>query len=673
MKRSQRRAAAIAPRLVCRDCVVRFVILAALIGVPSLSTSAIERVWDGGGGANTNWRTDANWSDDTEPGISDTAAFILPASVAVTTLGQDTDISTDRLRVRSAVTLGVGLSATADYVLVETDTVESTRGVIVGELNGDIAVLNMNLPSLTTAAATIGHSSGSSGTFNIAGGDQFNITGSDPNNAVLIVGRSGTGQMMVQGGAVVTVANGGPEIGLNAGSTGTVTITGNGSTWINGGFLTVGDSGNGTLQISNGGQVISGFGSIGVVSGSLGNVTVTGAGSIWNVGSTIYAGVFGHGILQITGGGQLQSGSGQIGTNSGSLGEVTVSGVGSTWTSTGQLHVAVAGQATLDITNGGHFIGISTFIRNNGAVTVSGTGSQFSFSDFISVNFGGKLDVTSGGEVSNTAGSVSGTATVSGAGAVWTNSGSLGINGVLNVLDGGKVTATGVTIGTSGELHGDGTVQVGGAGVVQNGGIVAPGTSPGTLHITGNYVQTSAGELAIELASPSSYDQLFVSVDATLAGNLQVSLVGGYVPNAGQSFTLMQADDIVGMFGTTILPSVPNMTFSLTYNPTNVLLKALPTLAGDFNLDGKVDAADYVVWRKNPGGLLTPTDYTTWRTHFGQPPGSGAGSGTDTGLSSRAVPEPSSVSAFLLAAASLLVIPRFGSARIVAEDAGPMC
>ena len=45
----------------------------------------------------------------------------------------------------------------------------------------------------------------------------------------------------------------------------------------------------------------------------------------------------------------------------------------------------------------------------------------------------------------------------------------------------------------------------------------------------------------------------------------------------------------------------------------------------DFNDDGTVDAADYVVWRKNPGGIDTQNDYAVWRTHFGQAAGSGSG------------------------------------------------
>jgi hypothetical protein len=70
---------------------------------------------------------------------------------------------------------------------------------------------------------------------------------------------------------------------------------------------------------------------------------------------------------------------------------------------------------------------------------------------------------------------------------------------------------------------------------------------------------------------------------------------------------------------------------------------------GDFNDDGKVDAADYVVWRKNEtsnnplphdDGLATQAErFELWRAHFGEMamPGGGAGG---------AVPEP---------AASLLV------------------
>jgi hypothetical protein len=40
-------------------------------------------------------------------------------------------------------------------------------------------------------------------------------------------------------------------------------------------------------------------------------------------------------------------------------------------------------------------------------------------------------------------------------------------------------------------------------------------------------------------------------------------------------------------------------------------------MAGDFNNDGAVDAADYTVWRDHLGDVFTAADYQTWRTFFG--------------------------------------------------------
>jgi hypothetical protein len=58
-----------------------------------------------------------------------------------------------------------------------------------------------------------------------------------------------------------------------------------------------------------------------------------------------------------------------------------------------------------------------------------------------------------------------------------------------------------------------------------------------------------------------------------------------------------------------------------------------PAVSGDFNNNGVVDAADYVLWRnggplQNEGGVTpgsaTPEDYQTWRGNFGRTPGAGA-------------------------------------------------
>ena len=84
---------------------------------------------------------------------------------------------------------------------------------------------------------------------------------------------------------------------------------------------------------------------------------------------------------------------------------------------------------------------------------------------------------------------------------------------------------------------------------------------------------------------------------------------------------------------------------------------------GDFNDDDKVDAADYVVWRKHRGTMtMLPNDnglggtvgtahFDLWRTNFGDMLMPGGGSGGQS-----AVPEPTTV--MLLGTAMLALFPR---------------
>ena len=77
----------------------------------------------------------------------------------------------------------------------------------------------------------------------------------------------------------------------------------------------------------------------------------------------------------------------------------------------------------------------------------------------------------------------------------------------------------------------------------------------------------------------------------------------------------------------------------------------LVPLAGDYNNDAKVDAADYVLWRKNPSALGgNPAGYNTWRANFGHSSGSGSSAGA-TGSASVAVPEPATLVLLIFAAA----------------------
>ncbi|HEY3392496.1 MAG TPA: PEP-CTERM sorting domain-containing protein [Lacipirellulaceae bacterium] len=109
---------------------------------------------------------------------------------------------------------------------------------------------------------------------------------------------------------------------------------------------------------------------------------------------------------------------------------------------------------------------------------------------------------------------------------------------------------------------------------------------------------------------------------------------------------ILQANGESGLTGANF-----NTFFSVTGTHLSdgyTLTSLFGALDGDFNNDGKVDAADYVVWRKTDG---SQPGYDEWRTNFGRTAGSGSA------LGSAAVPEPSAL--VLLAAA----IAAFGCVR----------
>jgi hypothetical protein len=80
-----------------------------------------------------------------------------------------------------------------------------------------------------------------------------------------------------------------------------------------------------------------------------------------------------------------------------------------------------------------------------------------------------------------------------------------------------------------------------------------------------------------------------------------------------------------------------------------------PGLAGDFNEDGRVDAADYVVWRKGAGVVYDDNDYADWRANFGA---TQAGGSTAASSTHDAVPEPGMFVLWLLLFASFVFAPR---------------
>jgi hypothetical protein len=207
--------------------------------------------------------------------------------------------------------------------------------------------------------------------------------------------------------------------------------------------------------------------------------------------------------------------------------------------------------------------------------------------------------------------------------------------------------------------------------LINSGGTLAPGgiAAVGTTDVNFVYDQLSVpgGKLAIDIAgaNPGDYDQLIVAGDALL-GQLDISFLGGYLPALSDTFEIVNAGfipltGVANLLFTTTFPSTGTnwLDWHVFYQPTLLTLAIVPALTGDFNADGTVNAADYIVWRKLNGqsgiglaadsnfdGLVNFVDYFAWRANFGQSiPGAGAGS----------VPEPASV--LLMALAALVVAP----------------
>ena len=248
---------------------------------------------------------------------------------------------------------------------------------------------------------------------------------------------------------------------------------------------------------------------------------------------------------------------------------------------------------------------------------------------YLHITAGGKvytnsLDANIGGALGTTG---SGSVLVDGAGSTWTlpSTGASGVYvgesglGSLTVTNGGVVSVesfNGIHILAQGTVTGNGTLDA----RVYNDGTVAPGTSTstGTLTIADNpYRQEATGTLEIELASATSYDRLVFPGAFLDGGTLDVMLLGGYVPAAGASFNIMDWDQfgsVTGTFTALSLPALPGMlAWDTSQLYTSGMLRVTgPGVPGDFNNDGKVDAADYVVWRKNPGGIYTQDDFNTW-------------------------------------------------------------
>jgi outer membrane autotransporter protein len=310
--------------------------------------------------------------------------------------------------------------------------------------------------------------------------------------------------------------------------TGTVTVTGAGSAWTSVNGLNIGYGSNGSLSVLDGASAsFNGYVELGKLSYLYDSPT---GGPIPGI-----AGIAGSGTLLVSGAGSSFSlaaisgnttwGTGVLELGSEGAGSVTVNN-GGTLSAAGGIKVGALGTVTIGGTQGGALAAPGTIASGINLSAPTATlvfdhnATAYDFARIIGGN--GLVDVAAGftrltGDSSAFAGS---TTVESGA--------TLSVNGSL-----------GGAIGVDGRLQGTGTV---GQVTVHDGGTLAPGNSPGTLHVNGDLVMESGSLYDAEIDGDSgASDSVAVAGNVTIESGttLSVTNIGGTPLTPGTNLQLI--------------------------------------------------------------------------------------------------------------------------------------
>jgi T5SS/PEP-CTERM-associated repeat protein len=509
-------------KMCCAGLRNRFsVIVVAAMWLTS-SAHAVDKFWTG---ASSSFASSSAWNPSGMPGTFDTAIFGLgnltpPDNLVLFLTGgfQPIDAVVDKLRIDSNPVTFTPSQST--LTIDSTNITETARGLVIGRtppggVGTSTAVLNTLLGNLSTVYATLGADAGSSGTLNLNPG-LLNVTGTAAGYD-LIIGLNGAGAINMSGGSAVLIADD-TMLAKNAGSAGSIGISGAGSNWINGGFIYVGSSGNGMLNINGGGTLVSDWAYIAGSPGSTSSAVIDGSGSAWTSTDFISIGNAGIGGMSIISGGRVQDEIGYIASAADSTGNVTVFGSGSRWINNDDLFVGYGGDGLLQIAGAGARVDndngeIGFSAGSTGTVTVAGSGALWHNSAHLYVGRSGEatLNISAGAQVENThafigyASGSTGEVTVTGSNADWDCAGDISVgtsgDGALNILDGGSVFSATSSIGDLAGSTGDVVLQDAGSVWVTSSLFVGRG-GPGTLAASANTIvsapalQVGGGPLA---------------------------------------------------------------------------------------------------------------------------------------------------------------------------------
>lgn len=214
-----------------------------------------------------------------------------------------------------------------------------------------------------------------------------------------------------------------------------------------------------------------------------------------------------------------------------------------------------------------------------------------------------------------------------------------------------------ISLKTFGPFHGG----VDASGAFQN----VPAT-PGQQFEGSVWAYSPSGDSILGKTNYTNVTLSFVNAAGNVIGSVNYSagtnekntpIFDGRDPNMPQDNWVQYTVNAVAPAGTAFVREslffiqlTPNQGGAVWFDNASLtrLTSNAPVLAGDYNNNGVIDAADYVVWRNSIGqatltnrgtGITGPVgqaDYNYWRAHFGQTAGSGA-------LDGSAVPEPATL------------------------------
>lgn len=254
------------------------------------------------------------------------------------------------------------------------------------------------------------------------------------------------------------------------------------------------------------------------------------------------------------------------------------------------------GTGTINLSGTSVFSGASLALgvgEEHPSVVARGTGT-LNISGSAAAEFGGSVTLGTGiaqsiGTINLTGGSLAvGGSVTGGAGTSTVNvdGGTMTVGGDLSVdtinFSGGTLAAQSIGGVGAGALNWtDGTLRMGTFGtaaspfnLVQDGGTLAPGNSPGMTSVFGDYTM-NAGVLEIEIngldqgdqglvgnaGDGMGYDFVMVDGNATLAGSLNVLLLDGFLPELGTHFDVLQTSDALDIDGLTLGGNWPSVSF----------------------------------------------------------------------------------------------------------------